>query len=80
MGVSFGETYFQQDTLQVQFWMCSMNTLMCCLIISLNGSGVGGPGHHTPQILTHVIIYFEPSERYSLQKQSAQSKNWNSKF
>jgi hypothetical protein len=28
----------------------------CCLLIFLSGPDVGGPGHHTFQILTHVII------------------------
>lgn len=34
----------------MQFWMYWMSILItkCCLIISLNGSDMGGHGHHTP--------------------------------
>jgi hypothetical protein len=86
--VSIWENIFFKKTglghaLQMQCWMCSMSILTTefCLIIFLNHLDMGGPAHHTLQILTHVTISYGAFWKLQFTKTvHTQSKNWKAKF
>jgi hypothetical protein len=41
---------------------------VCCPIIFLSGSHMGGPGHHTVQILTHAVSFLRGVLNYTVYK------------